>query len=328
MTPTGTAHSARRAGTVLLTAAMAFTGMALTAAAGAGTAQRGGAAAATAATATAPPYSCAPNGPAGSQTIYGTFGDASVIGWAGNSEGVTACLGGSFFVTTANGPGSGSTAAVTGTTYGYGVYDDSPTTWANADGYLPGPGHHVPPGRRPHLDHQLRRQGHDRRPRLRGDLQPGPGGQPHRPGDQHRPRAVGRPDPARLGAGHGSGPRHREPRLRGGLGPVRRHLRLAVGRRDQGRGRLRPALRAHARLLERPAGRDHPDPAAARPEPGRRVPDRLHLHPDHPVRRQAQDRGQRLRHGVQPRRHRHPGQPVHPGLHDRRARRCWTGPAT
>ena len=137
MTPTGTAHSARRAGTVLLTAAMAFTGMALTAAAGAGTAQRGGAAAATAATATAPPYSCAPNGPAGSQTIYGTFGDASVIGWAGNSEGVTACLGGSFFVTTANGPGSGSTAAVTGTTYGYGVYDDSPTTWANADGYLP-----------------------------------------------------------------------------------------------------------------------------------------------------------------------------------------------
>ena len=34
-------------------------------------------------------------------------------------------------------PGSGSTAPVTGTTYGYGVYDDSPTTWENADGYLP-----------------------------------------------------------------------------------------------------------------------------------------------------------------------------------------------
>ena len=128
MTPTGPArsarHSVRRAATVLLTAALTLTGGSLAA---------GAARAAPA----APPYGCAPNGPAGSQTIYGTFGDASVIGWAGNSEGVTACLGGSFFVTTANGPGSGSTAAVTGTTYGYGIYDDSTTTWANADGYLP-----------------------------------------------------------------------------------------------------------------------------------------------------------------------------------------------
>jgi hypothetical protein len=96
--------------------------------------------AATAATATAAPYNCAPNGPAGSQTIYGTFGDAGVIGWAGNTQAVVACLGGSFFVDTSGpdgGPGSDSTAAVTGTTYGYGVYDDSPTTWTNADGYLP-----------------------------------------------------------------------------------------------------------------------------------------------------------------------------------------------
>ncbi len=88
----------------------------------------------------AAPYSCAPNGPAGSQTIYGTFGDAGVIGWAGNTQAVVACLGGSFFVDTSGpngGPGSDSTAAVSGTTYGYGVYDDSPTTWTNADGYLP-----------------------------------------------------------------------------------------------------------------------------------------------------------------------------------------------
>ena len=100
----------------------------------------GTASAAPAATAAAAPYSCAPNGPAGNQTIYGTFGDASVIGWAGNSQGTVACLGGSFFVDTspANaGPGSASTAAVTGTTYGYGVYDDTATTWKNADGYLP-----------------------------------------------------------------------------------------------------------------------------------------------------------------------------------------------
>ena len=95
---------------------------------------------AVAAATAAPPYTCSPNRPAGSQTVYGTFGDASVIGWAGNSQGVVACLGGSFWVGTsgpAGGPGSGSTAAVTGTTYGYGVYDDSPTSWTNADGYLP-----------------------------------------------------------------------------------------------------------------------------------------------------------------------------------------------
>ena len=101
----------------------------------------GAATAATAAAATAaPPYNCSPNGPAGSQTVYGTYGDASVIGWAGNSQGVVACLGGSFWVDTSGpdgGPGSASTAAVTGTTYGYGVYDDSATTWTNADGYLP-----------------------------------------------------------------------------------------------------------------------------------------------------------------------------------------------
>ncbi|MGO9778222.1 MAG: hypothetical protein ACLPQY_00420 [Streptosporangiaceae bacterium] len=100
----------------------------------------GAASAASAASVTAPPYSCAPNGPAGSQTVYGTFGDASVIGWAGNSQGVVACLGGSFWVDTSGpdgGPGSASTAAVTGTTYGYGVYDDSATTWMNAEGYLP-----------------------------------------------------------------------------------------------------------------------------------------------------------------------------------------------
>ena len=88
-------------------------------------------------TAAAPPYSCAANGPAGSQTVYGTFGDASVLGWAGNHQAVVACLGGSFFVISGGQPGSGATTPVTGTTYGYGIYNDTRTTWANADGYLP-----------------------------------------------------------------------------------------------------------------------------------------------------------------------------------------------
>jgi hypothetical protein len=123
--------SVRSRGVLVLATVLSLGGLAFSA---------GAASAAPAASVTAPPYSCAPNGPAGSQTVYGTFGDASVIGWAGNSQGVVACLGGSFWVDTSGpdgGPGSASTAAVTGTTYGYGVYDDSPTTWTNADGYLP-----------------------------------------------------------------------------------------------------------------------------------------------------------------------------------------------
>jgi hypothetical protein len=120
---------------VLTASALSLAGLgALTASAASATSATS---ATSAAQPTAAPYSCAPNGPAGSQMIYGTFGDASVIGWTGNSQGVTACLGGSFFVTTGNGPGSGSTAAVTGTTYGYGAYNDTATTWDNADGYLP-----------------------------------------------------------------------------------------------------------------------------------------------------------------------------------------------
>ena len=123
--------SARSRGVLVLATVLSLGGLAFSA---------GAAIAAPAASVTAPPYSCAPNGPAGSQTVYGTFGDASVIGWAGNSQGVVACLGGSFWVDTSGpdgGPGSASTAAVTGTTYGYGIYDDSSTTWTNADGYLP-----------------------------------------------------------------------------------------------------------------------------------------------------------------------------------------------
>jgi len=77
--------------------ALALTGAAALAA-GVATALPGIASASTATT--AEPYNCAPNGPAGSQTVYGTFGDASVIGWAGNSQGVVACLGGSFWVDT------------------------------------------------------------------------------------------------------------------------------------------------------------------------------------------------------------------------------------
>lgn len=92
---------------VSLSAALAVSGAA---AAGASSAQ--------ASAASPVPYSCSATG--------GPFADASAIGWLANSQGATACLGGSFYVP--NG---------VDTTYGYGVYNYSPTTWTNADGYLP-----------------------------------------------------------------------------------------------------------------------------------------------------------------------------------------------
>jgi hypothetical protein len=69
------------------------------------------------------PYTCAPGA---GQSIYGTFGDASAIGWQGNYQGVVACLGGSFYVQDG-----------LNITHGYGIYNNSRTTWTNVDGYLP-----------------------------------------------------------------------------------------------------------------------------------------------------------------------------------------------
>jgi hypothetical protein len=75
---------------------------------------------------TGSPYPCTTSDNANFQTGTGLGVDVSAIGWLGNSEGAVACLGGSFYVQ--NG---------IDTTYGYGVYNYSPTTWTNADGYLP-----------------------------------------------------------------------------------------------------------------------------------------------------------------------------------------------
>ena len=116
------------------------------------------------------------------------------------------------------------------------------------------PGDDLPPRRSHHLDHQLRRRREHRRARLRDHLQPGLGDQPDRRRHHRRPAALGRAGAAEHGVGHGAGPRHREPRLRGAVGQVRRQLQLSRRQRAGGRGRLRPALRAHAGLLEEPAG--------------------------------------------------------------------------
>src|SRR5579863_454748 len=78
--------------------------------------------AASASASTAAPYPC----PAGGGPNFTTGADSSAIGWLGNAQGANACLGGSFYVP--NG---------INTLYGFGVYNNSPTTWTNADGYLP-----------------------------------------------------------------------------------------------------------------------------------------------------------------------------------------------
>jgi hypothetical protein len=87
-----------------------------------GAANRAGAAVAATA-ASGEPYTCAQDGPS---SYGGTFGDAAVIGWAGDTDGVIACLGGSFYVRDGK-----------NVNLGYGIYNDSSTTWVNAEGYLP-----------------------------------------------------------------------------------------------------------------------------------------------------------------------------------------------
>ena len=64
-----------------------------------------------------PPYLCAATG--------GPNAVTPAIGWLGNAQGATACLGGSFYVP--NG---------INTEYGFGVYNYR-TTWTNSGGYLP-----------------------------------------------------------------------------------------------------------------------------------------------------------------------------------------------
>ena len=103
--------------TVAMAASAAATGaVPASAAAAAGTAP------AEASAASSAPYPC----PAGGGPGFTTGTDSSAIGWLGNGQGANACLGGSFYVP--NG---------IDTTYGFGVYNGSPTTWTNADGYLP-----------------------------------------------------------------------------------------------------------------------------------------------------------------------------------------------
>ena len=69
-------------------------------------------------------YDCAFN--VTTDAFTGADGTASAIGWEGNYQGVVTCLGGTFFVQDG-----------LYQDYGFGIYDGAPTTWTDADGYLP-----------------------------------------------------------------------------------------------------------------------------------------------------------------------------------------------
>jgi hypothetical protein len=71
-----------------------------------------------------PKYQCSFN--VSTDAFTGAYGTASAIGWEGNAAGVTTCLGGSFVVQDG-----------INKQYGFGLYTGTPTTWADADGYLP-----------------------------------------------------------------------------------------------------------------------------------------------------------------------------------------------
>ena len=64
----------------------------------------------------------------------GADGSASEIGWEGNHQGVVTCLGGVFYIQNVLYENYG---IGFGTNYGFGIYDGGPTTWTDADGYLP-----------------------------------------------------------------------------------------------------------------------------------------------------------------------------------------------
>jgi hypothetical protein len=72
----------------------------------------------------APEYDCRLN--LDTDAYTGADGTASAIGWEGNQQGIVTCLGGTFFVQDG-----------INQNYGFGIYTGAPTTWSDADGYLP-----------------------------------------------------------------------------------------------------------------------------------------------------------------------------------------------
>ena len=252
-----------------------------------------------------PPYPCAATG--------GPNADAAAIGWLGNAQGATACLGGSFYVP--NG---------INTEYGFGVYNYTRTTWTNSGGYLPAlVTSFTDDGAQVSITNfgdEVTIGGHRyvaiySRVAVRNptgqpvtiDPQPTPGLVPlNSASDQVAPGATVNHDYVVA-----------EDRFGGTYAWPTASQLAAAGGYD--------AHFAHMKAfwdgqLAQIAQLTLPDAAA-----GRRVEGRLHLHPDRPQRQRPGHRHQRVPPGVRARRHRHPGQPLQRGLLHRRARAARRG---
>jgi hypothetical protein len=79
-------------------------------------------------------YDCALANRPADVAFTGADGTASEIGWEGNEQGVVTCLGGVFLIQDVLYENYG---IGLGNNYGFGIYDGGPTTWTDADGYLP-----------------------------------------------------------------------------------------------------------------------------------------------------------------------------------------------
>ena len=265
---------------------------------------------------TGPKYNCTYN--ASTDAFTGADGTASAIGWEGNGQGVVTCLGGVFFVQDG-----------IYRNYGFGIYNGAPTTWTDADGYLPA---------------QITTFGRSGatvsitefadRLVLGGDAYVA----------VYSRVKVSNPtghavvaDPE---ASPGLLPLNTAPDLVPAHSSVAHDYVVAADRFGNdypwpsaqalaARGQLRPAFRPHAELLESATGRGsrHQRP---RRLTRRCLSQRLHLHRDRPQRRPSERRRQRLRERIQPRRRRYPHQSHHrrtflrcPGAAARGRARWW-----
>ena len=251
------------------------------------------------------------------EAVTGADGTASAIGWEGNDQGVVTCLGGTFFVQDG-----------IDRNFGFGIYNGTPTTWADADGYLPaqittfrlggaevsitefadelviGGNAYVAVYSRVAVDN---------------------------PTDHvvvGRSRRLPRPRAARCRAEHGGAARVGRPRLRGGRRPLRKRLSVADRRRRwPAAGGFERALRAHAAFwndqLARSRRSASPTRHSTTPTAAGSSTPRSPASGDH-----LRHRRQRLRVRVQPRRDRHPGQSLHPRLTSPTPTACCSRPAT
>ncbi len=156
-------------------------------------------------------YDCALSVRPADAAFTGADGTASEIGWEGNYQGVVTCLGGVFYIQDVLFKNYG---IGFGKNYGFGIYDGGPTTWTDADGYLPAQiTSFSRDGARVSIT-EFCDKVVTRWRRLCRRLQPGRRDEPDRPRGRGEPRGFPRIGAARYGARCGGPPHLGRSRLR------------------------------------------------------------------------------------------------------------------